>query len=266
PPELDIAPPHVVFKQRRDAPAADPPPPLPPSDQSLSLKLNFLYEKPALYDSVRTATTGCDMVPSQPKRHVSISDLGTNDKVVDEGWRARHLPPPSDVTLKPATLFGEVDLETHLTNATSQLVSMLPERYFGRTSSSATPTTAEDDEPAEFPPFDPPDNHVLQAKLSSVQSVLKLAMAVSPSKGGERREGGDDLRLIVPETADGAADQAFDPRSGQEVVLEAIATDLFLSELQFQSKRPLAQRLCLSTDNDNQEDTPPPSSSRPRPS
>ncbi|ETV93210.1 hypothetical protein H310_12808 [Aphanomyces invadans] len=235
PQELDIAPPHVVFKQRRDA--VDTPPTSGDRDQALSLKINFLYEKPPLYESVQSATNQIiNVATTRPKRHVAIADLAAQDKVVDEAWRAQNMPAPSDVTLKPPTLFGEVDLETHLSNATSQLVSMLPEKYFGRSASTSAATIP--DEPAEFPEFDPPD--VREPTQTNVHSVLKLAMAVSSST--------DDLSLIVPESAD-VVDAPFDPMSGQEVVLEAIATELFVTELQFQSKRPLAQTLKLKGDD-----------------
>ncbi|RHY26842.1 hypothetical protein DYB32_007231 [Aphanomyces invadans] len=254
--ELDIAPPHVVFKQRRDA--VDTPPTSGDRDQALSLKINFLYEKPPLYESVQSATNQIiNVATTRPKRHVAIADLAAQDKVVDEAWRAQNMPAPSDVTLKPPTLFGEVDLETHLSNATSQLVSMLPEKYFGRSASTSAATIP--DEPAEFPEFDPPDvrgkhdqtrvvhaceylshSGLVEPTQTNVHSVLKLAMAVSSST--------DDLSLIVPESAD-VVDAPFDPMSGQEVVLEAIATELFVTELQFQSKRPLAQTLKLKGDD-----------------
>lgn len=164
PPELDIAPPHVVFKQRKEAALADAA--SPPSAETLSLKINFFHEKPALYESARVANGEIiDVTTTIAKRAATISDLTPTDKVVDEAWRATHLPPKSDVQLKPPTLFGEVDLETHLTNATSQLVSLLPERYFGKLG-----TNAEPEEEAEFPPFDEDDDQ--PPGIRNIKSVL----------------------------------------------------------------------------------------------
>ncbi|KAF0683034.1 Aste57867_24887 [Aphanomyces stellatus] len=232
PPELDIAPPHVVFKQRREgtmasSPAAD------AAAEPISLKINFFLEKPPLYESVHAANGVIEMGSTMPKRTATIGELAVQDKVVDEAWRAQHLPPPSEVQLKPPTLFGEVDLEMHLTQATSQLVSFLPEKYFGKAAS----TDVLVDEDVEFPPFDP---DVVPVPVDpTLRSVLKLAMAVDQS---------DDLRLIVPESQEPTGDEVFNPFSDQEVVLEAIARDLFATELQFQSKRPLAQTLHLAAE------------------
>ncbi|CAK4073245.1 unnamed protein product [Aphanomyces euteiches] len=225
PPELDIAPPHVVFKQRREASAVTVGSPSEP--ETLSLKINFLYEKPPLYESVQATSGGVlfvDMASAAlTKRQATIADLPLTDKVIDEAWRAQNLPPPSEVPMKPPTLFGEVDLETHLTNATSQLVSLLPERYFGKASDS----TVEEEEP-EFPPFDEDVPRVSTKQCSA----LRLAMSVDQS---------EDMRLIVPESQE-LLEEVFNPHSDQELVLEAIATDLFVSELQFQSKRLLSKK------------------------
>ncbi|EQC32204.1 hypothetical protein SDRG_09956 [Saprolegnia diclina VS20] len=234
-PEADIQPPHIVFKQRREMPAIS----SPKAGASIETELRFAlpsasatsYGQLNVAPAVVVAETGASR-----SRVVEIPDLSAQDKVVDEAWRAAHLPAPSEaINYKPPTLFGEtldvLDFESHLTNATSSLVSLLPDMSFLRRDSTSDFVDEE-----SFPPLDvlAPNPVSLVADPSL---ALRIVMAVETTSD-------EDAALIVPEAVQLTEPSAcIDLASDAEVVLEAISIDLWSSQLQVQATLPWLKEL-----------------------
>ncbi|KDO28428.1 hypothetical protein SPRG_06666 [Saprolegnia parasitica CBS 223.65] len=235
-PEADVQPPHIVFKQRREMPAIS----SPKAGASIETELRFALPSAAatsygqlnLAPSLVVAETGASR-----SRVVEIPDLSAQDKVVDEAWRAAHLPAPSEaINYKPPTLFGEtldvLDFESHLTNATSSLVSLLPDMSFLRRDSTSDFIDEE-----SFPPLDVPA-HVAPSVAADPSLALRIVMAVETTTSDE------DAALIVPEAVQLTEPSAcIDLESDAEVVLEAISIDLWASQLQVQAALPWLKEL-----------------------
>ncbi|OQR94825.1 hypothetical protein ACHHYP_00884 [Achlya hypogyna] len=230
-PEADILPPHVVFKQRREMPAISSPKIGAPLETQLELKLGKTApEYGALSNEKAARSVHLGDGVGGRGRVVEIPDLAAQDKVIDEAWRASHLPPPSEaINYKPPTLFGEtldaLDFESHLTNATTSLVSLLPDLYFRRKDSAAD-FVDEDN----FPPVDVAPTKPRGSADSAI--ALRIVMAVDAVDA-------PDAALIVPEAVQLTEPATgIDLRSNTEVVLEAISTDLWASQLQCQARLP----------------------------
>ncbi|OQR93381.1 hypothetical protein THRCLA_08454 [Thraustotheca clavata] len=226
PTEADIAPPHIIFKPRKELPAITS-----PKNEAIETQLQLKMPRDTSYgqlnDASKTVYLGDATGSSRLTRIVDIHDLAVNDKVIDEAWRASHLPPPSEAfNYTPPTLFGEtleaLDFESHITNATSSLVSLLPDLSFMKRDST---TDFVDEE--SFPPFEDTPIKIRDSNDSSL--ALRITMAVDKTAQ-------HDASLIVPEAIALTEPEAcIDLYSDTEVVLEAISLDLWASQMQLHS-------------------------------